>query len=229
MREPSRIGRQTKSRRSCNRRQRGIGVANRPPAGRTTSSGRLLMIWSLNRSLFDCQANSEFQQLPTDDVSMRVDFVAEDLQLDLAGRDRWSEWLLDAQLEACCSPDLFQVYARVQTENFHSLGLLVIAQDGEVGNDSVRSGAGRQAGGFTGAGTGEISWRGQKIEPGHKTARVLVHYHQDAAAQRGEIIGAAAARQANARLGIVAADQRGIQIPIRVDLGAAQESVIHQA
>ena len=37
------------------------GVANRPAAGRTTSSGRLLMIWSLNRSLFDCQANSEFR------------------------------------------------------------------------------------------------------------------------------------------------------------------------
>ena len=117
----------------------------------------------------------------------------------------------------------------MQTENFHSLGLLVIAQDGEVGDDPVRPGAGRQAGGFTGAGTGQISGSGQKIEPGHKTARVLVHHDQDAAAEGGEIIGAAAARQPYAGLGIVTADQSGIQIPIRVDLGAAQESVIHQA
>src|SRR5207249_2134571 len=102
-------------------------------------------IWSLNRSLFDCQANSEFQQLPTDDVSMRVDFVAQNLKLHVAGRDRWSERLLNAQLEARRPANLLQVYARMQTENFHSLGLLVIAQDGEVGDDSIRSGAGRQA------------------------------------------------------------------------------------
>src|SRR5262249_57878468 len=92
------------------------------------------------------------RHLPADDVSMRIDFLAQDLQLDRAGRNRRNERLFDAQLEAGRLPDLLETDAGMQTENFHSLRLVVITQNGEIGDNAVRSGAGRQAGGLAGAG-----------------------------------------------------------------------------
>src|SRR5262249_36462719 len=147
--------------------------------GRTTSSGRLQDGLSLCPSAAACQGNSGLRWwLSTNNVSMRVDFVAQDLKLQVAGRDRGSERLLDAQLEARRSPDLFETDAGVQTENFHPLGLFMITQDSQISDDPVRPRVGRQAGRFASAGAGQITRRGQEIELGYKPPRILIHDHQ---------------------------------------------------
>src|SRR5262249_7509496 len=61
-----------------------------------------------------------------------------------------------------------------------------------------------------------------------EAAAVVVGDDEDAPAQRGQVVGAAAAREADLRPGVVRADQGRVEVAVGVDLGAAEEGVVHQ-
>lgn len=83
------------------------------------------------------------------DVPMRVHFLAEDLQLPHRRRLRDCKRLLETEGETRGGLHLVAANAWVQTQHLHAFGVVVVAQDGEVRDDAVRARAGRQAGCFT--------------------------------------------------------------------------------
>src|SRR5262249_54642030 len=111
---------------------------------------------------------------PADDVAPGIDLLAEDAQL-LAGRGRGDgERLGRAQLEAGAGRDAREGDAGVQAGDLHAPGLLVVAEDGEVGDDAVGPGARRQAGRLPRPGAGEVAGRGEEVELLDEAAGVVV-------------------------------------------------------
>ena len=53
-------------------------------------------------------------------------------------------------------------------------------------------------------------------------------HHQDAPAQRSEIVGAAAAGQSDLWPSVIAADHGGIEIAVRVYLRAAEKRIVNE-
>src|SRR5690348_15190196 len=82
--------------------------------------------------------------LPANDIAMWIDFFTEDAQLQFGGGRRGREWFLYTQLEACGSAHLLQLNLWMKTENLHALGVLVIAENGQIGNNPIGTRAGRQ-------------------------------------------------------------------------------------
>src|SRR5437588_1108915 len=81
-----------------------------------------------------------------DDVSMRVNPLAQDAEFNLRGRQRGLQRLANAQVETSVVLDLLKGNAGVHAEDFHALTDFMIAQDGQVGDDAIRAGSGGQAG-----------------------------------------------------------------------------------
>src|SRR5262249_3902095 len=161
---------------------------------------------------------------PSDNVTMRIHFFTQNLQFVRSRRQGGRQRLVDAQFEPGRLPDLLQGDAGVQAADLHAPGVFVVGQDGQVGDDAVRPGGGRQAGCLAGPRAGQVTRRGQEVELLDEAAAVVVGDDEDAPAERAQVVGAAAAGQAHLRAGVVADDGR-VEVAVSVDLGAAQEGV----
>ncbi len=149
---------------------------------------------------------------------MRIDFFAQQQQFRRCGRLCHRQRFADAQLEAGGGADLRQRHAWMQTVDLHTFALVVIAQDGQVGDDAIGSAVRRQSRRLARTGAGQVARRRQEIEFLDEATAIVMSDDEDAPAERSEIVSAAAAGQTHFRTEVIAADVRRIEIAIGIDL-----------
>src|SRR5262245_24224281 len=156
---------------------------------------------------------------------MGIDFLTEYLQLEVGRRCRGTQVLQNSQLKPSCSLYLLKVHAGMKTENLHALRALVKAQDREIRYHAVGTGPWWKSRSLACRRPGQVTGSGEEIQLLDKTPAVVCSHHEDTPTQRGQVVGSAAAGQPDLRGRVVAADHRGVEIAVWVELCGTEEGL----
>ena len=103
----------------------------------------------------------------------------------------------------------------------------MIAEDRQIGYYAVRPGSGRQADGLARTRPSQEAGRCDKVDFGDKALLAVAHDGNRPPAMRTDVVPAAAPRQANLWM-IMVADGRRVQVAVGIDLGSAEEAVFDE-
>src|SRR4029453_3895921 len=151
----------------------------------------------------------------------------QDLQVGRCRRLQLVHLRMDEQLEAGVSADVLHGDAGLQAAQAHPPAPRLEVEQGQVGDDGARP-LGDQAGLVAGVPAAEVARAGHEVDPLDEAAGVVGGAPQHLVAERGDVVGAARAGQADARPPD-RADEAGVDVAVRVDLSGAEEAVVEEA
>ena len=159
---------------------------------------------------------------------IRVDLLPEETKLLLSGRLVDPDLVRNDEFESGVLLDLLHGHTGLNLQELHTLGLVVVAQNGQVRNHAIRACARGKPSPLPGARAVQVPRRGQEVHLGHEAALGVPHDGDGLPAQRPDVVRPATARKPY--LGpIVVPDDRGVQVAVRVYLRPAQKTVLDVA
>ena len=95
----------------------------------------------------------------------------------------------------------------------------------EPSGSRVQAVTSRQSGTLARSRSVQVPRRGHEVQSIDELARVLAHHHDGPMAERTDIVGSAAAGQSGDRV-LILANDRGVEIAIRIDHGRTKEAIV---
>ena len=110
----------------------------------------------------------------------------------------------------------------------HPLAVGIEAENPER-RDDPRDAAEEQAGFPPALSALEVARAGDEVDPLDEAALLVDGEHEDFLAERDDVVGAAGPWQPHLRPAVLAADHARVEVPVPVDLGAADEAAVQEA